>query len=104
MTPEDVSGRHFIYVMERGYVLAVIESRGQESDALFVTLDVCEVVRVWGTDAGLGQLAFEGPRPATKLDPEPCPQQVNRRAIYRRIPCRSAQWISWLRGQREPTS
>ena len=29
------------------------------------------VIRVWGTDRGLGQLAFSGPRSETKLDPIP---------------------------------
>jgi hypothetical protein len=36
--------------------------------AKFVTIDKARNIRRWGTSAGLGQLALEGPQENTRLD------------------------------------
>jgi hypothetical protein len=86
-----------IYVCERGWVLVGRprpQARGD--DALFVALDDAAVVRVWGTAAGLGELAQKGPLPGTRLDPEPGPVLLNvARCVYRIIPCTAEAWAPW---------
>lgn len=54
-----------IVVAQRGFVYVGRFAK----DGNDVTLTEARNVRRWGTDAGLGQLAAEGPRPNTKLDP-----------------------------------
>lgn len=59
-------------VLERAWVLA-----GRVKDeSEFLVLDNVNVVRVWGTDAGIGQLN-NGIRPETMLDPIPGEVVIN---------------------------
>lgn len=87
-------GELFLYVMERGFVL-VGRPRPHQPDALFLTLDDVAVVRRWGTSAGLGQLATQGPTESSVIDPEPDGVEVSRLAIYRRIACNKEAWAAW---------
>lgn len=82
-----------IIVMDRGFVL-VGRARPDPDDYLSVIVDDCCTVRRWGTTAGLGQLAREGPLGDTILDPEGDGVCVNRLFVLRRIPC-SEGWRSW---------
>lgn len=91
---ENDQGTLYIFVMERGFVLIGRPKDYQFGDAVFeYELSDCAVIRQWGTTAGLGQIAFNGPTSQTILDPEPDGTVINRRAIYRKIPCGE-----WSRG------
>lgn len=85
----------YIFVMERGFVLVGVPSQ-KKDDFLFWELTKCAVVRNWGTDKGLGQLALEGPTSKTILDREPDYTEISKRATYRRIPCSAKGWKKWL--------
>jgi len=54
-----------IAVLDRGFVYI---GRCSQADG-FLTLTDAACIRRWGTERGLGQLATEGPKTATKLDP-----------------------------------
>ena len=54
-----------ILVLQRGWV--IIGDVTQDGDYLTVTN--CAVIRVWGTEKGLGEIALNGPTSKTKLDP-----------------------------------
>lgn len=54
-----------IVVAERGWIYAGDVSR----DGDMVVISRCFNIRRWGTTKGLGELAFEGPRDETQLDP-----------------------------------
>jgi len=69
-----------IFMLDRGHVL--IGERQEQSDrdpadALFVSLRRAAVVRRWGTNAGIGQLALAGPTHSTVLDRVPDGTRVN---------------------------
>lgn len=89
-----MTGRLTIFVMERGFVLVGVATQDQD-DPLFLTLTRCGCVRRWGTTSGLGQLAREGPQGSTVLESEPDGTSINKRAIYRAIPCNEEAWQSW---------
>jgi len=56
-----------IVILQRGRVLV-----GRLTlDGDYGTLTDAKCIRRWGTTAGLGQLATEGPQAETKLDPQP---------------------------------
>ena len=57
-----------IVILNRGWCL--IGDYSEKGDEC--TLDNASVIRVWGTTKGLGELAEEGVKTNTKLDP--CPQ------------------------------
>ena len=57
-----------IVILNRGWCL--IGDYSEKGDEC--TLDNASVIRVWGTTKGLGELAEEGEKSNTKLDP--CPQ------------------------------
>jgi len=54
----------YIVVLQRGWV--VVGNRTKHGE--YFKLKNAAVIRVWGTDKGLGQLALEGPQSNTKLD------------------------------------
>lgn len=56
-----------IYVLDRGWVLTAKTAWANQASGE-IKLDEAEVIRVWGTKAGLGELASGGPTEATKLD------------------------------------
>lgn len=55
-----------IYVLKERWVLIGTES-GKTTEKTIHTTDT-SVIRVWGTTAGLGQIALDGPTTETKLD------------------------------------
>lgn len=56
-----------IVVLQRGWVaVGRYTLEGERAK-----LEKASIVRRWGTEKGLGQLAAEGPRPNTKLDAAP---------------------------------
>lgn len=66
--PEPANGEKRIVVCTHGWVL-VGKYRGPTKDHPYVRLDNAYVIRNWGTDKGLGQLAITGPTSETVLDP-----------------------------------
>lgn len=54
-----------IVILDRGWV--VVGDVAKNGNELNITN--CSVIRVWGTDKGLGQLALTGPTSKTILDP-----------------------------------
>lgn len=84
-------GDLIIAVLQRGHVVVgrVVEA-GHE-----VVLRPAAVVRRWGTDRGIGQLAAEGPRPGTILDP--CDEwRYHVLTDIGVIPCREEPWRGHL--------
>jgi len=80
-------GDLIIAVLQRGWVVVgrVVES-GHE-----ITLRPAATVRRWGTSAGLGQLAVEGPLADTVLDS--CPEiRYHVLTDVLTIPCREEAW------------
>lgn len=57
-------GKKYIVVIEAGWVFQGFPSR----KAGHVELDKAENIRQWGTTAGLGQIALQGPTAETQLD------------------------------------
>lgn len=57
-----------IYVLKERWVLIGTEDSSKTTANTICTKDTA-VIRVWGTTAGLGQIALDGPTPETKLDP-----------------------------------
>ena len=58
-------GKFCIVVLQRGWVLVGYLS----NDGVNYTLTSANVIRIWGTTKGLGELALNGPLTSTKLDP-----------------------------------
>jgi hypothetical protein len=83
-----MSVRH-IYVMRERWVVTGIPS--PTDNPLFLSLSQCASIRVWGTTAGLGQLAREGPTDDTKFDPEPDGTRINLLDVMRDIPCQEGR-------------
>lgn len=54
-----------IAVLDRGFVYV---GHCTVADGV-LTITNAQCIRRWGTSAGLGQLATQGPQPATKIDP-----------------------------------
>lgn len=64
-------------------------------DGMDLRLSDAAVVRRWGTDRGLGQLAEGGPLTNTTLDTTPLPIVVPESAVLHRIGCVSKPWERW---------
>lgn len=77
-----------IVVLPRGWV--VVGHYRDEPDGR-ASLSLAAVVRRWGTDRGLGEIAALGPRKATVLDR--CPLlTIERAAIVLTMRCDPAAW------------
>ena len=78
-----------ILVLDRSWVLVgeVWES-GCE-----IMLKNGSVVRYWGTEKGLGELANLGPREKTKLDPFNHDVKINKAHIFFSIDCNDEKWL-----------
>lgn len=77
-----------IVVLQRGWV--VVGDVAEDSEQV-LRLTGASVIRRWGTDKGLGQLAREGPRPSTQLDP--CGEvRVHPLAVVLRLSCEPQAW------------
>ena len=72
-----------IFVVEAGFVLVCDNATLNDTDW---TLEGAQVVRRWGTKAGLGQLALNGPTKDTILDPCGAVIVPARKVLFR-LPC-----------------
>jgi len=76
-----------IVVLDRGFV--VVGEVAEEGD--YIVISNCSNVRRWGTSAGLGQLAMEGPQQNTKLDKQPR-TTVHKLQVVQQIDCEVSAW------------
>ena len=80
-----------IVVVAGGFVFAGRTRR----EGMDLVLTDAAVVRRWGTDRGLGQLAEEGPRQNTTMDLTPLPIIVPESAVLHRLGCVAKPWDKW---------
>lgn len=76
-----------IVVLQRGWVAVGVYSRQGEH----AKLERASIVRRWGTEKGLGQLASDGPRPNTTLDAAP-PIEFHTLTEVLNIRCNPEKW------------
>lgn len=62
--PKTSSSPVKIVILQRGWVMVGRFSRAGDD----CVLEDASVIRIWGTDKGLGQIALNGPTPKTVLD------------------------------------
>ena len=73
-----------IVIAQRGWVFVGDVTRTESE----VTIENAAVVRRWGTNRGLGQIASEGPTSSTVLDP--CPTvRIHPLAVIATMDCAS---------------
>lgn len=96
-------GQLKIVVMDRGHVLVGLV-RPHSQEALSLLLDHAAVVRRWGTDHGLGQLAREGPLPNTILEPLGDGVEIGKMWVYFTVPCDPEAWEKWTSTASMPTA
>lgn len=76
-----------IVVFQRGWIMVgKVRTMGAK---LHVTN--ASVIRIWGTTAGLGELAANGPTPTTKLDKCPDTSTLEICAVLR-MDCNAEKW------------
>jgi hypothetical protein len=80
-----------IVIAHRGFVYVGEYTR---SDS-YVTINRAHNVRRWGTTKGLGQLAADGPRENTRLDPSPA-VELHELAVINTIRCNPEKWADAL--------
>ncbi len=78
-----------IVVLQRGWVVVGVDAPGGISAGA--------VIRRWGTERGLGQLAVAGPLRETVLDLLPTGAQWHPLTEVLRIPCREEAWETQAR-------
>ena len=83
-----------IYVMDRGWVLVGRYAGIDDQRKHLLILNNCHVVRRWGTNAGIGELALKGPQKETILDREGDGVRINELMIHHTILCSDA-WSKW---------
>lgn len=80
-----------IVILQRGWVMVGRFSQKGEN----CILDDAQVVRVWGTTRGLGEIASGGPTSLTKLDPVGH-VEFHVMTVIARIACEESKWSSLL--------
>lgn len=78
-----------IAVLDRGFVYV---GTCTVADG-FLTITDARCIRRWGTSAGLGQLAADGPQPDTKLD-WACTVRAPLSSLIHLIDCAPAAWAT----------
>lgn len=81
-----------IVVLQRGWVMIGRLLRGENN----CTLYNARVIRNWGTTRGLGELAGEGPKRDTKLDPTNGTVEFHPLTVVATISCDPEKWDSLL--------
>ena len=89
---KEIVGDIKIVVLQRGWcMVGRLERSG--SDCL---LHDASVIRVWGTESGLGELAINGPLQNTKLDKCHGVVEFDKLTIVATIDCEENKWKSKL--------
>lgn len=84
-----------IFVQDRGWVVI-----GEFTDSEIPNcykLKRAGVVRRWGTTAGLGQLADQGPQPETIIDLAPQGIEISCNIAFPVFICNDEAWRNWNR-------
>jgi len=79
-----------ILVIEHGNVIYGHYEISDDDD--MITVKDGKVIRRWGTERGLGELAANGPRPDTVLDPLNRDTWVSKKSLIFVIDCEPEQW------------
>ncbi len=77
-----------IVILQRGWVMV----GDLTQDGTEMTLRDASVIRVWGTDRGLGQIAKDGPTGKTKLDPTNGEVKFHELTVVARIKAEESKW------------
>ena len=80
-----------IVVLDKSFISVGVYSRTIDG----VQLTNANVIRRWGTERGLGQIAADGPTPATILDKTPT-QEIPWHSVIKTIECDEANWRTAL--------
>lgn len=81
-----------ICVLQRGWVVVgKFSQKGSECK-----LTDANVIRIWGTSKGLGEIAESGPTSSTKLDPSPNVMFHELVGVFQ-IQCNEGKWTGKLR-------
>lgn len=80
-----------IVVLDKGFVSVGVFSRAGEE----VVLENAAVIRRWGTERGLGQIAADGPTQRTILDRTPT-ERIPWHAVKKTIECNDEKWLEVL--------
>lgn len=80
-----------IVVMDKNFVSVGVYTRVADG----VVLENAHVIRRWGTERGLGQIAAEGPTSNTILDKTPR-QEIPWHSVVKTIDCVEEKWKSVL--------
>jgi len=86
-SPNDGHHGLAIVVADRGHVWVGDAC----DDGEYTIIKDAQIVRVWGAERGLNQIANHGPTDKTKLD-EPATVKVAKRAVIAIIPCEASAW------------
>lgn len=86
------NGHLKIVILQRGWVMVGYLKKDESA----CTLTKASVIRQWGTTNGLGELAMNGPRPNTKLDPCGGVVEFNDLTIVAAISCDESKWLKHL--------
>lgn len=82
-----------IVVLQRGWVMVGRYVRDGDNCRLYNA----SVIRNWGTTKGLGELALEGPKVSTKLDPTNGLVEFHRLTEICTVMCEEGKWASQLK-------
>ena len=91
-----MSSQWMIIIAERGWVY--VGKVARDGDQTVIT--DCYNVRRWGTTAGLGELAFEGPKSESLLDLYGT-VRIHVLAVCGAIECEPKTWDTWLAKQQK---
>ncbi len=80
-----------IVVMDKSFVSVGVYSRVADG----VVLENAHVIRRWGTERGLGQIAQDGPTSSTILDKSPR-QEIPWHSVVKTIDCVEEKWAKAL--------
>lgn len=82
-----------ICVLQRGWVMVGYYQRDGDN----CSLNKASVIRNWGTTKGLGEIALEGPKGSTKLDPTNGVVEFHRLTEVCTIVCKESEWAKFLK-------
>lgn len=82
-----------IVILQRGWVMVGRYSK-EGNDCKLAN---ASVIRNWGTTRGLGEIAAEGPKSDTKLDPTNGLVEFHALTVIATVQCAEEKWASYLK-------